>query len=161
MSRRWRAALLRLAALAQALVLVGVWVYSQYPLWVGRDVRLALAPPASAGPGSPRSDEVKLAIDSLPIPDSGVPRAGQSVYVSLVHQGAIWNARRVGYRPPGQGLYLSGTIVAVHFDRIEVRYGLDGGVAGPLKPPGRGGVATVKVAPDGRAALVAVRPAPG
>lgn len=155
MSRRRTAIGLLLAALAQALVLVGLYAYSRYPLWVGREVRLAVADHSAARAGAAPVD---LAIATLPVPDSGVPRVGRDVYVSLHPDGAVWKAGKVGYRPPERGLYLSGKIVAVHFDDIRVRYGIEAEDGGK-SPPAGARVAVVKVAPDGRAALLAVRPA--
>lgn len=165
MKRRWWVAGLLAAVLFQALVLAGLYGYSQYPLWVGREVRLAIKPVDPRDLFRGPYLRLNYDLDTLPMPRTGVPRAGRTVYVALQKQGRVWRAGTVTFTAPRQGLYLSGRIVNVSFDHIRVRYGIEAYFASATRARRlgralhRGGLARVRVAPDGRAALVAVQPA--
>ncbi len=163
MSRRGWVAGLVAAVLLQLAVLGGLFVYSQYPLWVGTEVRLATVP---VDPRDLlRGQYVRLNYDlsRQPLPDMELPRAGEPVYVLLKQDGPLWRADGVRLRPPqGERLFLRGTIARVSDGQLHIRYGIEAWFAAPeealrLERTLRdGGVARVRIAPDGRAALVAV-----
>jgi len=159
--RLWLAALGAVVVLQMA-VLGGLWAYSQYPRWVGQEVMLSVRPvdPRDLFRGSYL--HLDYDIGTVPIPQTGVPRAGRTVYVTLEKQGPVWIAADVQYVPPAHGLYLRGRISAVTFDTIHVRYGIEAWFTSDQQARAlgtalrQGGVAEVKVTPHGRAALLTV-----
>lgn len=162
MRRRLWVAALGAVVVLQAVVLGGLWVYSQYPRWVGQEVMLSVRPVDPRDPFRGSYLHLDYDIGSVPIPQTGVPRAGRTVYVTLKKQGPVWIAADVQYAPPADGLYLRGRISTITFDSIRVRYGIEAyfTTAQQARVLGmalrQGGVATVKVAPYGRAALLGV-----
>lgn len=162
MKRRLWVAALGAVVVLQVAVLGGLWAYSQYPRWVGQEVMLSVRPvdPRDLFRGSYLHLDYDIGI--VPIPQTGVPRAGRTVYVTLKKQGPVWIAAEVQYTPPAGGLYLRGRITTVTFDAIRVRYGIEAWFTTAQRARAlgtalrRGGVATVKVTPRGRAALLDV-----
>ena len=137
MSRRrlagWAAVLLQLA------VLGGLFVYSQYPLWVGTEVRLATVPvdPRDLF----RGQYVRLNYALSRQPEMELPRAGDPVFVRLQRDGALWRADGVRLREPdGERLYLRGTIERVSGGELHIRYGIEAWFAAPeeARPTGAG-----------------------
>ena len=151
-----------LALLVQLAVLAGLFGYSQYPLWVGREVRVATLPvdPRDLF----RGQYVRLNYDfsRLPIPEMELPRIGDEVYVPLEPEGAIWRAGPARLRPPERTPFLRGRITRVSGGEMFVRYGIEAWFAPPeqarrLETDLRdGGTARLKVTKAGRAALLAV-----
>lgn len=151
-----------LAVLAQLAVLGGLFVYSQYPLWVGREVRVATLPVDPRDLFRGQYVRLDYGFSRLPIPDMELPRGGDDVYVPLERDGDLWRAGRAQLRPPTRPPFLHGTILRVAGGEMVVRYGIEAWFA-PLDEALRletrlrdGGVARLKVTADGRAALVAV-----
>ena len=144
MSRRRLAALVA-AVLLQLAVLGGLFVYSQYPLWVGTEVRLATVPVDPRDLFRGQYVRLNYALSRQPLPEMELPRAGVRLR-----------------EPDGERLYLRGTIERVSGGELHIRYGIEAWFAAPEealrleRELAEGGVARVRIAPDGRAALVAV-----
>ncbi len=150
------------AVVAQLAVLGGLFVHSQYPLWVGREVRVATLPVDPRDLFRGQYVRLNYGFSRLPIPDMELPRGGDDVYVPLEREGDLWRAGRAQLRPPTRPPFLHGTILRVAGGEMVVRYGIEAWFA-PLDDALRleadlrdGGVARLKVTADGRAALVAV-----
>ena len=75
MSRRRLAALVA-AVLLQLAVLGGLFVYSQYPLWVGTEVRLATVPVDPRDLFRGQYVRLNYALSRQPLPEMELPRAG-------------------------------------------------------------------------------------
>ena len=162
MSRRRLAALVA-AVLLQLAVLGGLFVYSQYPLWVGTEVRLATVPVDPRDLFRGQYVRLNYALSRQPLPEMELPRAGDPVFILLRRDGPLWRADGVRLREPdGERLYLRGTIERVSGGELHIRYGIEAWFAAPEqalrleRELAEGGVARVRIAPDGRAALVAV-----
>lgn len=162
MSRRWLAGLVA-AVLLQLAVLGGLFVYSQYPLWVGTEVRLATVPVDPRDLFRGQYVRLRYALSRRPVPEMELPRAGDPVYVLLRRDGDLWRADGVRLREPeGDPLFLRGTIDRVSGGELHIRYGIEAWFAAPEealrleRDLADGGVARVRIAPGGRAALVAV-----
>ncbi len=163
MSRRWWTTGLVAAVLLPLMVLGGLFVYSQYPLWIGTEVRLVTVPVDPRDLFRGQYVRLNYDLSRQPVPEMELPRAGDPVYVLLRRDGAVWQADGVRLREPRQArLYLRGTISRVSGGELHVRYGIEAWFAAPeqarrLEDDLRdGGVARIRIAPDGRAALVAV-----
>ena len=156
-----KAALLT-AVLAQLLVLGGLAGYSQYPLWVGKEVRVATLPVDPRDWFRGQYVHLDYAFSRLPIPDMELPRGGDPVFVPLRRQDGLWRPGEARLREPNKGPYLRGRITAVSGGLMHVRYGIEAWFASAqeaqrLETELRdGGVARLRVAPGGRAVLVAV-----
>ena len=91
----------------------------------------------------------------------GVPRVGREVYVQLRRQGRVWKAVDTRYSPP-PGDFIRGHIRAVRVGSVTVEYGIEAYFAPKDKALElerrlrQGGLARVRIATDGRAALVSV-----
>ncbi|MBL7249262.1 GDYXXLXY domain-containing protein [Alloalcanivorax sp. C16-2] len=150
------------AVVAQLLVLGGLAGYSQYPLWVGREVKVATLPVDPRDWFRGQYVRLDYPFSRLPIPDMELPRGGDSVFVPLHREKGLWRPGRARLREPDNGPYLRGRITSVSGGRMHVRYGIEAWFASPeearrLEADLRdGGVARLRVAPGGRAALVAV-----
>ena len=162
MSRR-RLAGLFAAVLLQLAVLGGLFVYSQYPLWVGTEVRLATVPVDPRDLFRGQYVRLNYALSRQSLPEMELPRAGDPVFTLLRRDGALWRSDGVRLRKPdGERLFLRGTIRRVSGGELHIRYGIEAWFAAPEealrleRELADGGVARVRIAPDGRAALVAV-----
>ncbi|MBF1801278.1 GDYXXLXY domain-containing protein [Alloalcanivorax profundimaris] len=150
------------AVLVQLLVLGGLAGYSQYPLWVGEEVRVATLPVDPRDWFRGQYVRLDYPFSRLPIPDMELPRGGDPVFVPLHREDGLWRPGRARLREPDDGPYLRGRITAVRGGRMHVRYGIEAWFAPPeearrLEAELRdGGVARLRVAPGGRAALEAV-----
>lgn len=95
------------------------------------------------------------------MPDVGVPRVGREVYVQLSREGAVWKAVDTRYSPP-PGAFIRGRIRAIRVGSVTVEYGIEAYFAPKEKALELerrlrlGGLARVRIAADGRAALVSV-----
>ncbi|GAA5136400.1 GDYXXLXY domain-containing protein [Alloalcanivorax gelatiniphagus] len=151
-----------LAVVAQLAVLGGLFVYSQYPLWVGREVRVVTLPVDPRDLFRGQYVRLTYRFSRLPIPDMELPRGGDDVYLPLEREGDLWRAGAARLRPPEQSPFLRGTILRVAGGEMVVRYGIEAWFA-PADEARRletelrdGGVARLRVTATGRAALVAV-----
>ncbi|MDX1804970.1 MAG: GDYXXLXY domain-containing protein [Alcanivorax sp.] len=152
----------------QVLIMTGVWLNGYYPLWVGREITLVTRP---VDPRDWfRGDYARLdyAISRLPVaPGSEV---GDRVFVPLTPgPGTLpWQGRRALPAPPAEGLYLRGRISAIEVNgQARIRYGIEALFASRQRARAlektlrQSAIAVVRVAPNGKAALVTVVPPAG
>lgn len=151
----------------QVVILAGEYLNSVYPLWIGKSVSLSVKPvdPRSLFRGNYAFLDYTIAhldIDKLAPEIKGRLRNGVVVYVSLTEHEGEWQASGVSLTRPQQGLYIRGRYQAVWAD--EVRYGIEAWFAPKQKALAlerdirrtRKALAHVRIAPNGKAALVGV-----
>ncbi|MEH6785150.1 MAG: GDYXXLXY domain-containing protein [Alcanivorax jadensis] len=155
---------LRLALLAaltlQVAILAGVFVNGFYPLWLGKEIRLETRPvdPRDLF----RGNYARLGYDFSTLPTAGF-RPGDVIYLPLEQDGQVWRGQTPAHQPPEQGIYLRGRVSGSPWGGASrVTFGIEALFAPKEKALQLerelrdGAVAVVKVAPNGRAALVTV-----
>lgn len=167
----WRSKALIGAILLQLLVLAAELGGAVYPRWFGQAVQLTVEPvdPRSLFRGNYAQLRYQIGEVQLPSDETVLNvRAGERVYVSLVEDGqGRWQAQDVHFEPPDSGLFIRGRIRYWPGDTgtsvtLHIRYGIEAyflprDKALALEDELRsGGVATVMIAPDGKAALLGV-----
>lgn len=162
----WRAWLLLLAVVAQLGVLAGMYASARYPAWVGETVHVQVVPIDPRDLFRGNYARLQYPLSELPTSLAEQPhrlRRGTRVYVSLVEgEGGLWQAQRITHRHPGEGTVLRGRVSWSTAERSRITYGIEAWFAPKEKALAlehdlrSGGVATIKIAPSGRAALVAI-----
>ncbi len=169
MRRDWKLWALGAAIGAQLLVLAGELLGAAYPLWFGQEVRLQVQPvdPRSLFRGNyARLDyeigRVKWCKEGL--------RKGEVVYVHLqADTDGIMRAQGLSLERPDEGAFIRGRVTRVEQDcrEVHVRYGVEAyflprDKALVLEDELRReeAVATVMIAANGKAALIAVEAGP-
>lgn len=173
--RTWLLAAFGAALFFQMSVLAGEYLMAMYPRWTGEEVRLRVRPvdPRSLF----RGNYARLNYDISVLPASLAERAfgpADVVYVQLEKDPrGDWEARRILAEPGEQGLYLRGRIQGngfplggrgVNRDDYRIRYGIEAWFAPKEKALALeeelrdGGMAVIRVADSGRAALMGVEP---
>ena len=161
MTRRWRLRALVAALVLQVLVLLGLLGYARYPVWFGKEVVLRTVPVDPRDLLRGNYARLRYDISEAPMPEVGVPRVGREVYVQLRRKGRVWKAVDTRYSPP-PGDFIRGHIRAVRVGSVTVEYGIEAYFAPKDKALElerrlrQGGLARVRIATDGRAALVSV-----
>ena len=150
-----------LAALTlQVVILAGVFVNGFYPLWLGEEIRVETRPvdPRDLF----RGNYARLGYDFSTLPATGF-RPGDVIYLPLEQDGDLWRGLTPSHQPPAQGLYLRGRVSGLPWGGTRrVTYGIEALFAPKEKALQLerelrdGAVAGLKVAPNGRAALVTV-----
>jgi uncharacterized membrane-anchored protein len=150
-----------LAALTlQVVILAGVFVKGFYPLWLGKEIRVETRPvdPRDLF----RGNYARLGYDFSTLPATGF-RPGDVIYLPLEQDGDLWRGLTPSHQPPAQGLYLRGRVSGLPWGGTRrVTYGIEALFAPKEKALQLerelrdGAVAVLKVAPNGRAALVTV-----
>ena len=150
-----------LAALTlQVVILAGVFVNGFYPLWLGEEIRVETRPvdPRDLF----RGNYARLGYDFSTLPATGF-RPGDVIYLPLEQDGDLWRGLTPSHQPPAQGLYLRGRVSGLPWGGTRrVTYGIEALFAPKEKALQLerelrdGAVAVLKVAPNGRAALVTV-----
>ena len=150
-----------LAALTlQVVILAGVFVNGFYPLWLGQEIRVETRPvdPRDLF----RGNYARLGYDFSTLPATGF-RPGDVIYLPLEQDGDLWRGLTPSHQPPAQGLYLRGRVSGLPWGGTRrVTYGIEALFAPKEKALQLerelrdGAVAVLKVAPNGRAALVTV-----
>ena len=172
----WRAWLLILVVLGQLLVLAGMYLGARYPLWVGEEVVLEVVPVDPRDMFRGNYARLEYAISMVPAAlldaDEGrdpmsapaVPlRRSERVYVSLSRSDdAFWRATGLSRVRPEEGVFLRGRVVRYNGYDYRLRYGIEAWFAPKEDALAlerdlvTGGVARIRVAPGGRAALAAL-----
>lgn len=150
-----------LAALTlQVVILAGVFVNGFYPLWLGKEIRVETRPvdPRDLF----RGNYARLGYDFSTLPATGF-RPGDVIYLPLEQDGDLWRGLTPSHQPPAQGLYLRGRVSGLPWGGTRrVTYGIEALFAPKEKALQLerelrdGAVAVLKLAPNGRAALVTV-----
>lgn len=163
MSKR-RHPLAVIAAVAlQVVILIGLLGYSLYPLWSGEEIVLRTAPVDPRDLLRGNYVQLRYQVNEAPMPEVGVPRVGRQVFVQLEEDDGIWQAVDTRYSEP-PGIFLRGHITAIRTGSVSVDYGIGAWFAPPEKARAlaqewrAGALARVRVASNGRAALVDVGP---
>ena len=150
-----------LAALTlQVVILAGVFANGFYPLWLGEEIRVETRPvdPRDLF----RGNYARLGYEFSTLPATGF-RPGDVIYLPLEQDGDLWRGLTPSHQPPAQGLYLRGRVSGLPWGGTRrVTYGIEALFAPKEKALQLerelrdGAVAVLKVAPNGRAALVTV-----
>lgn len=144
----------------QVVILAGVFVNGFYPLWLGKEIRVETRPvdPRDLF----RGNYARLGYDFSTLPATGF-RPGDVIYLPLEQDGDLWRGLTPSHQPPAQGLYLRGRVSGLPWGGTRrVTYGIEALFAPKEKALQLerelrdGAVAVLKVAPNGRAALVTV-----
>ena len=172
MTWNWHAKALVGAIVLQLLVLGGGLLGALYPRWLGQEVRLLVEPvdPRSLFRGN--YAQLRYRIGEVAMDEATLPlRHGERVYVPLrpADEG-VMQGDGLRLSPPADGLFIRGRVEgrpwpAQEGFRVRVRYGIEAyflprDKALAMEKALRQGdsVASVMVAPNGKAALVAVNP---
>ncbi|MZR62214.1 GDYXXLXY domain-containing protein [Alcanivorax sp. DP30] len=160
MSNQWLKPALIAAVILQLVIMTGVFVKGFYPLWLGQEVRLETRPvdPRDLF----RGNYARLGYDFTTL-DSADFRPGEPVFLPLIEEGDLWVTGEALHEPPEQGLYLRGRVTGPRWaDTRRALFGIEALFAPKEKALALekelrdGAVAVIKVAPNGRAALVRV-----
>ena len=173
MNRDRRSRVLLGAIVLQLLVLAGVLLGAVYPRWFGQEVQLVVEPvdPRSLFRGN--YAQLRYVIGEVDVTETQRPlRYGERVYVSLepAADGSM-RARGLALQRPGDGLFIRGRVASraglAGGGSVQVRYGIEAyflpqDKALALEKALRQGpaLATVRIAPDGKAALLQVAASP-
>ena len=167
---RQKVALALAAAIAlQVIVLAGMVASAAMPLWTGTEVRVATLP---VDPRSMfRGNYARLNYDFSTLPEDaldgvGELRAGEVVYVGLESgEDGLHRYAGASLEPPAEGVFLRGRIQRGRAP-YRVRYGIEAFFA-PKEKALRleeelreRGVAVLKIAANGRAAIEDIIPSP-
>lgn len=167
MTRRKTIVALLAAFTFQFAVMVGVFLNGHYPIWTGQEIRIATEPfdPRDLFRGN--YARLRYAFDDLHAADFA---PGDVAYLMLekVQEGdaaPLWRGVKLVKTEPESGLFLRGRVKGGWRGRKYVLYGIDAFFAPKEKAlalerdlRGGGGVAVIRVAPNGKAALVSVVP---
>ena len=171
MRGNWRAMALFGAIMLQLLVLAGELLGAVYPRWLGEEVRLAVQPvdPRSLFRGN--YAQLRYAIGEVQLAE--LPRTlrrGESVYVPLRRDAAdLMQADGLLLEPPDGRPFIRGRVETDYSTArgvtVRIRYGIEAyflprekALALEKALRNSGSVATVMVAPNGKAALMEVDP---
>jgi len=160
------------AMLLQLLVLAGELLGAVYPRWLGEEVRLAVEPvdPRSLFRGN--YAQLRYGIGEIQLAE--LPRTlrrGELVYVPLRGGDGtgLMQADGLLLEPPDNRLFIRGRVKSYHSTEqgvsVHIRYGIEAYFLPREKAldlekalRNRGSAATVMIAPNGKAALLAVDP---
>ncbi|WP_346839730.1 GDYXXLXY domain-containing protein [Microbulbifer sp. SAOS-129_SWC] len=169
---RWLPAGLVAAITLQLLVMAGIYLRAQVPLWTGTEIRLKTVPvdPRSLLRGNyARLQYAFSELDASRFPERAQLRDGEVVYVSLKPAaGGLYQFAGASLVKPQQGPFLRGRVTDNWLrgsgDVYHVRYGIEAYFAPRARAQQleqelrEGGVAVVKVSAGGHARLKAVLP---
>lgn len=170
--QKWLGRGLASAIALQLLVLLGIYLHAQLPLWTGEEIRLKAIPvdPRSLFRGNYARLQYDFShLDAAQFAQRDKLREGEVVYVRL-KPGAdgLYVFAGAGLKEPAEGPFLRGRITGSWLrgdaDSYQVNYGIEAFFAPKEKALGlesrlrNGGVAVVMVSAGGRARLKAVLP---
>lgn len=169
---------------AQVAILCCEYLNSVYPVWIGKQIELAIRPvdPRSLF----RGHYARLDYDIGSIPyelfadgRSHKLRNGEVIYISLEKSGNVWVAKGAFIKKPKTGIFIRGRIQNRRFTRgsSTVKYGIEAYFAPPEKakdiekalrrtqqaridgssPETPAAIAKVMLAPNGKAALLGIK----
>lgn len=169
MTREWRNRLLLGAVVLQVLVLVGELVGAWYPRWVGQPALLAVEPvdPRSLFRGNYVQLSYRIGRVQVGSEPVGLHRGSQAYVLLKPDADGLLTAAGVRAQPPQQGRFIRGRVVYWRPDGdgkyvVSLRYGIEAYFLPQQKAKTmerqlrNGSVATVMLAPNGKAALLRV-----
>jgi len=169
MNGGWRLWALAAAIGLQLLVLAGELIGAAYPLWIGREVRLQVEPvdPRSLFRGN--YARLDYEIGAVPVSQQKIEqglRRGEVVYVGLEEDAkGVMRATEVSLDEPDSGPFIRGRIDRVDSrgQELTLRFGTEAyflprekALALESELRREKAIAVVKLAPNGKAALVEV-----
>ncbi|GAA5525554.1 hypothetical protein Maes01_02124 [Microbulbifer aestuariivivens] len=173
LANRWRLLILAAGVLFQFLVLIGMYVTAQIPLWTGREIRIETVPvdPRSLFRGN--YARLQYAFSELDADEFGKEaplRTGEVVYIRLqADQQGLYRYAGASLEPPADGVFLRGRVSGLRWraegSAYPVRYGIEAFFAPREKALKlesalrQGGVAVLRVSSSGRTRLERVVPA--
>lgn len=144
----------------QLAIMAGVFINGFYPLWIGQEIRLKTQPVDPRDLFRGNYARLRYAFSNLEDPDF---RPGDVIYLPLVQEGELWSTGKPDHNPPAHGLYLRGRVSSSPWrGGSRLTFGIEALFAPKEKALAlerqlrHEAVAVVKVAPNGRAALVSV-----
>lgn len=115
------------AIVFQFLVLTGMVVKAQLPLWTGQEVRIKTVPrdPRSLFRGN--YARLNYAISSIPRGQLGSDiRKGEVVYVKLaMNAGGLYEYESASLDKPTEGVFIRGRVTATRGQNLRMNYGID------------------------------------
>jgi uncharacterized membrane-anchored protein len=169
MNREWRNRLLFGAIVLQLLVLVGELVGAWYPRWVGQPVLLAVEPvdPRSLFRGNYVQLNYRIGRVLAGAEAAGLHRGRQAYVLLKPDAQGLLQAAGVRAQPPQQGRFIRGRVVYRRPDGdgrfvVNLHYGIEAYFLPRQKAKAmerelrNASVATVMLAPNGKAALLRV-----
>ncbi|MCK0153972.1 GDYXXLXY domain-containing protein [Alcanivorax sp. S6407] len=155
---------LKLALIAalglQLVIMAGVFINGFYPLWVGEEIRLKTQPVDPRDLFRGNYARLNYPFSNLEAPDF-LP--GDVIYLPLTREGNLWTAGEPDHHKPEQGLFLRGRVSSSPWwGGSRLTFGIEALFAPKEKALAlerqlrEEAVAVVRVAPNGRAALVSV-----
>ena len=170
MKKKWLISAISVVIIFQIIVLAGEYISAVYPLWRGKEIRMKIVPvdPRSYFRGN--YARLRYPISSIPrqnFPGKLLPRQNEIVYVKLQqNETGLQDFAGIAMEKPQDGLFIRGRVYYPHkqqlTQKIEVRYGIEAWfqpktVAENLeKELQTAGVATIRIAKNGKAVLVDV-----
>ncbi|KAA3662028.1 MAG: hypothetical protein DWQ10_03365 [Calditrichaeota bacterium] len=167
MNKSWIYKGLVAVVLFQMLVLAGVFITAFHPLWTGTEIKLRTVPidPRSLFRG--HYARLRYDISTIPksdIDSSGVARENDIVYICLRSgDDGIYEYCGASFEKPASGMFLRGRLhyprTRLDAQKYNVRYGIEAlftpqeKAANLEKQLRNGGIAIVKIAKNGKAAL--------
>ncbi len=166
MSRLWVTRGLIATVVLQLFVLGMVYVNSVYPLWVGHEIRLKVVPvdPRSLFRGN--YARLRYEISRVGFTGAGRLRKGEIVYIKLKKgNDGMYHYEALSTSKPDAGVFIRGRIRNIESPgAVSVKYGIEAFFASRKKALAletrlaKGAIAIVKVADNGKAALLKVLP---
>ena len=148
------------ALLLQLMVMAGVFINGFYPLWVGDEIRLKTQPVDPRDLFRGNYARLNYAFSTVDSPDL---RPGEVVYLPLIRDGELWITGSPGHEKPAEGPFLRGRVSGSFWGGSNrIKFGIEALFAPKEKALALErqlrdeAVAVVRVAPNGRAALVTV-----
>ena len=143
--------------------MASVWVNGFYPLWLGEEVRLKTRPVDPRDLFRGNYARLHYDFDTIEPGESADFRPGDVVYVPLLRNGDLWDPQPTQASRPESGVFLRGRVTSRPWrSGSRVTFGIEAlfapkekalALEKQLRHPA---VAVVRVAPNGRAALVSV-----
>ncbi|MFC4877328.1 GDYXXLXY domain-containing protein [Microbulbifer halophilus] len=164
---------LAVAIAFQFLILTGMYVAAQMPLWSGEEIHLKTIPvdPRSLFRGNYARLEYEISqVSAEHFPEGASLRRGEVVYISLEPgREGLHELAGAGLEKPDEGLFLRGRVTGSWLGGARDNYHIDYGIEAFFAPKEKalelesdlrnGGVAEVMVSGGGRARLKDVIPA--
>lgn len=148
------------ALVFQLAIMAGVVVKGFYPLWVGEEIRLKTQPVDPRDLFRGNYARLNYAFSNLDNPDF-LP--GDVIYLPLTREGDLWTAGEPDHHKPAEGLFLRGRVSSRPWrGGSRLIFGIEALFAPKEKALALErqlrdeAVAVIRVAPNGRAALVSV-----